>query len=73
MTLWIVLECGYEYGSAEVAGTFKTYDEANKYLKEMMNLREEAEREWLWYDIKKNYFHTLMCESSARALVLLNK
>lgn len=53
MTLWIVLECGYEYGSAEVAGTFKTYEEANKYLKKMMNLREEAEREWLWYDIKR--------------------
>lgn len=52
MTLWIVLECG----SAEIAGTFKTYEEANKYLKKMMNLREEAEREWLWYDIKRITF-----------------
>lgn len=56
MTLWIVLECGYEYGSTDVAGTFKTYEEANKYLKKMMNLRDEAEREWLWYDIKKITF-----------------
>lgn len=34
----------------------KTYEEANKYLKKMMNLREEAEREWLWYDIKRITF-----------------
>lgn len=51
--LWIVLECGYEDGSVEVVGTFKTYKEANKYLKKMMNERDEEERDWLWYDIKQ--------------------
>ena len=56
MTIWIVLECGYEDGSVEVVDTFKTYKEANKYLKKMMNAREEEEREWLWYDIKEITF-----------------
>lgn len=56
MTIWIVLECGYEDGSVEVVDTFKTYKEANKYLNKMMNAREEEEREWLWYDIKEITF-----------------
>ena len=56
MTIWIVLECGYEDGNVEVVGTFKTYKEANKYLNKMMNAREEEEREWLWYDIKEITF-----------------
>ena len=55
MTIWIVLECGYEDGSVEVVDTFKTYKEANKYLKKMMNAREEG-LEWLWYDIKEITF-----------------
>lgn len=55
MTVWIVLECGYEDGSVEVVGTFKTYKKANKYLKKMMNAREEG-LGWLWYDIKEITF-----------------
>lgn len=53
MTLWIVLECGYEDGAVEVVATFKTYKEAHKHLKKMMDERDKEDRNWLWYDIKQ--------------------
>lgn len=56
MTLWIVLECGYEYGCVKVVGTFKTYDEAKKYRTKMMDEREEEDLDWIWYDVKKITF-----------------
>ena len=46
----------YQYGYIGWCIGNERYDEANKYLKKMMNLREEAEREWLWYDIKRITF-----------------
>ena len=56
MNLWIVLECGYDDGFVEVVGIFKTYKEANKYLKKKMNECDEEDRDWLWYDIKQITF-----------------
>lgn len=52
MELWLVLECGYEDGAVGEIAAFKTYREANRHLKKMMNERDEEDRDWLWYDIK---------------------
>ena len=51
--LWIVLECGYEDGNAEVVGTFKDHKEAKEFFKKMMDERDEEDQDWLWYSIKQ--------------------
>ena len=42
--LWVVLECGYEDGDAEVVATFKCHKEAEEFFRKMMNERDEPRR-----------------------------